>query len=221
LLYQTLELDNITADKHLSKIKKQGVILNLMHLAPAIVETKAVETPHYLKTLQTVKPLKKEGMLTVTASTNGGPLVMANLLTTTISGVPDVKTEKGKGFISGISSGKKFAFSTQPGAVYKIENIESDAVAITWSSDRNFVAMAKTFRNEAFSLESDTPITFEISADGLKYYRGEAGNLRIGATAKPSSVKLNGVLIKNFEYDKLKKLVVIEVPAGEGLIIMK
>lgn len=221
LLYQTLELDNITADKHLSKIKKQGVTLNLMHLAPEIVETKAVETPHYLKTLQTVKPLKREGMLTVTASTNGGPLVMANLLTTTTSGVPDVKTEKGKGFISGISSGKKFAFSTQPGTVYKVENIETDAVAITWSSDRNFVAMAKLFRNEAFALESDTPITFELSADGLKYYHSKAGNLRVSAAAKPSSVKLNGVLIKNFVYDKLNKLVVIEVPAGEGVIVMK
>lgn len=221
LLYQTQELKHINPGKQLSTITKQGVTLNIMHLVPATVEAKSVETPHYLKTLQTVKPLKKEGMLTVTARTNGRPLVMANLLTTSPE-VSGIKTVTGEGFVSGVASGTKFAFSTSPGQVYKVEGMETDAVSLTWDDERSFVAMAKVFRKDGMLvLESDAPATFELSAEGIKYYRGEAGKFIVGAASRPSSVRLNGAVIKQFIYDSKAGTLEIQVPAGEGMLIIR
>ena len=220
LLYQTKELDNIKAGKDVSTITKQGVTLNIMHLSPS-VETKAVETPHYLYTLQRERPLKKEGMLTVSASTkNMEPLVIANLLTTTLDGVSDVVTETGNGFVSGLASGKKFAFNTKPGNTYQVEDMQTDAAAISWSADRTFIALAKTFRNKDKSISSDTPFSLELSADGIKYAMEKGGKITISAASKPSSVTLNGAQIRNFVYDSAKKAIVIEVPGGEGLLFI-
>ena len=223
LLYQTAHLDDINAGQHLSTITKEGATLNFMHLSPASVETKAVETPHYLYTLQREKPLIKEGMLTVTAHTAGNPLVMANLLTTTTAGAAaDVKTETGNGFVTGTASGQKFAFTTKPGNLYKVENMETDALAFTWGNDRIFIAMATIFRNNGtLVVASDLPATFEISADTIKYSHSSLGKLTIGRTNMPSTVTLNGKAVKDFSYDKLRKEVVIEAPEGEGIIVIR
>jgi hypothetical protein len=222
LLYQTAELDHIKAGKDISNITKNGVTLNLMHLAPATVETNAVETPHYLYTLQRDHPLKKEGMLTISASTqNRQPLVMANLLTTEGSdGVSDVVTEEADGYISGIASGKKFAFSTKPGEIYKVAGMETDAVAINWSNDRTFIALASTFKSIKGSIviSSTIPLSFEICSEGIKYAAGAAAKLNVSSSAKPNSVLLNGKSVRDFTFDNAKKQISIDIQAGEGLI---
>lgn len=222
LLYQTAELEHIKAGKDVSNITKGGVTLNFMHLAPKGVETQAEETPHYLYTLQRVRHLKKEGMLKVSASTkNREPLVMANLLTTDGSnGVSEVVTEEGDGFVSGIASGKKFAFSTKPGKVYQTEGRETDAASMTWSADRDFVALATSFSNKSASkvLNSSEVLSFEWSADGIKYAVGKPAKLSISSASKPKSVFVNGMAIRNFTYDSAKKQISLEVEAGEGLI---
>lgn len=223
LLYQTSHLKDIDPGHQVSKITKGGFSLNIMHLAPRFVESKAVETPHYLKTLLREKPLVKEGMLTVTAHTHGTPLVMANLLTTTADGVaPDVSVKNGNGFESGEISGKKFVFTTIPGSLYQTENMETDALAVTWSSERTFIAMATIFKkNSNLILKSDFPVTFELSGNSLKYYCDKAGELKIGAASKPSSIMLNGEIVKTYLYDKENRVVIIKVPEGEGAIVVK
>jgi hypothetical protein len=222
LLYQTAELETIKAGKDVSNITKKGVTLNIMHLAPKAVETKAVETPHYLYTLQRVAHLKKEGMLTVSASTkNKQPLVIANLLTTDGSdGVSEVNTEEGLGFVSGVASGKKFAFSTKPGNVYQTAGMVTDAAAITWSDDRIFLALATTFKSNDGSkaISSSIPVSLEISPDGIKYGSNAPSNLIISSAAKPKIVLLNGKVVSNFTYDSAKKQVSIQIPVGEGVI---
>lgn len=223
LLYQTAQLKDIDAGQKVSKITKKGFTLNIMHLAPEFVEAKAVETPHYLNTLLKEKPLIKEGMLTVTARTNNNPLVMANLLTTSPAGVAsDVTIKGGNSFVSGTASGRKFAFTKRPGNLYQVEDMETDALALTWSDHRAFVAMATVFkRNGVLIISSDTPVTFEHDGDSLKYDINHTGKFTIGAEAKPISIMLNGVKTKNFTYDKDRKVFIIEVPKGEGVIDIK
>lgn len=224
LLYQTAELDDIKADNSNSTITKNGVTLNFMHIAPASVESKAVETPHYLYTLQRERHLKKEGMLTVSASTKDGqPLVMANLLTTGTENKSDINAVQADGFVSGTTSGKRFVFSTRPGKVYSAPEAQSDAAAIVWSPDRVFVALATVFngRDSGISLSSDLPISFEFSPEGLKYSVNKAAKLKIGAKTKPSLITINGTATRNFTYDSSTKTISIDVLAGEGLLSIK
>ena len=222
LLYQTAELENINAGKDVSTITKEGVTLNIMHLSPERVEAKAVETPHYLKTLLNERPLKREGMLTVSTRTSGDPLIIANLLTTTTDGAPNASSGAGDGFVAGEASGKKFAFTTKPGNVYKLENLETDALSMTWNDNQAFVAKATVFsRNGALVIASEEPLTFEISEDNLKYFHRTGGKISIGVAAKPSSVVLNGKSIKNFTYDEQRKAIVVKVPEGEGTLVVK
>jgi hypothetical protein len=223
LLYQTARLKDIHAGQSASTITKEGVSLNIVHLAPHSMAANAVETPHYLKTLQNVKPLEREGMLTLTARTSGSPLVMANMLTTTAAGVaPEIKTDTGEGFIRGTVSGKKFAFTTRPGILYQVDDMKTDALSMTWDDQSIFVAMATVFRRDGSTIiQSAEPITFEISGDSIKYYSGKRDKLVIAAGKKPSSVTLNGKPLNNFNYDDSKKTITVEVPEGEGLIIVK
>lgn len=223
LLYQTAHLRDISAGQHVSKITKDGFSLNIIHLAPQAVVSKAVETPHYLKTLLKEKPLVKEGMLTVTAHTHGAPLVMANLLTTTPDGAaPEVASSDGNGFVSGEVSGKRFAFTTKPGNLYHVKNMQTDALAMAWSDNRVFVAMATVFKKDGMLVvRSDSAITFELFSDSLKYNRSSAGKLIIGSTVKPLSIILNGVRIRDFAYNKEHKEITIKVPEGDGIIVVK
>ena len=185
MLYHT-KLKDISRQNIISKITKDGVCLNIVHLAPEIILTKAVETPHFLNTSLKEKPLIKEGMLTVSAHTNGEPLVMANLLTTTNEGVmPDVKSKKGKGFVSGVASGKKFAFSTKPDSLFKIEEMKTNALAMTWDDSYCFVAMATVFKKNGISLiESDKPITFELKDNKIQYACSTRSNVLFHACKK-------------------------------------
>lgn len=223
LLYQTAHLKDIKAGQKISTITKEGVTLNIMHLSPGLIEAKAVETPHYLKTLLNEKPLIKEGMLTVTAHTPGSALIIANLLTTTkADSVPEVSYKAGNGYVEGIASGKKFAFTSKPGTLFEVGNMKTDALCLTWNSERTFVARASTFRtNDGFFVSSEVPLTFEISGEGIKYDRSVAGKMLIGSANKPKSVRLNGTMIKDYKYDSQQKVVEIEVPKGNGLLTIE
>jgi hypothetical protein len=223
LLYHTKYLKDISASTHISKITKDGVSLNLIHLSPDSTVAKAVETPHYLNTLLKEKPLIKEGMLTLSATTKGRPLIMANLLTTTKEGViPDVTGKKGDGFVSGVASGKKFAFSIKPDSLFQIEDMETNALVMTWDDSYCFVAMATIFRKEGITLiESDTPLTFELRGNEIQYSCSRAANLIIHVDTYPSSIIINGVKFKNFSYNKIRKTVAIQVFDGSGTIVIK
>ena len=220
LLYQTMELADIEIGQKVSKITKGDTSLNIVQLSPTSMVAKAVETPHYLKTLLTEKPLKKEGMITLTSHTvNAKPLVSANIITT--NDIGDLTSERHEGYVSGMASGKKFAFSTNLENIYDVEQMQTDAVAMTWNDERIFAGSATTFsRDGIFIIRSQIAISFELSDLGIKYYHNEGGKLTIGAQTKPSGVFLNGNLIRNFNYNEQKKIFEIEVPKGEGTIVI-
>ena len=214
------QASDIEVGKDVSKISKGGTTLNIVHLAPAVMKAKAVETPHYLKTLRNVKPLKKEGMITVSARTDDAePLVMANILTS--EDADNITAEEGDGFILGTASGQKFAFTTNPDNIYDVENMQTDALSMSWDDNNIFVASATVFYLDgALILKSDVPVTFELSQDGIKYYHNRGGELIIGSQTIPSSLSLNGNKVKNFDYNAQKKHITMEVAKGEGIIVI-
>jgi len=217
LLYHNVSLKDINAGESKSTVSMDGNVLHVMHLAPEKITAEAVETPHYLDTLLGEGPLVKEGMLTVTARTKGNPLVMANLLTSTTGGEPDVTTKTGDGFVTGTTSGKNFALTTKPGSRYETSGIKTDALAITWSGDVVFAAMCTYLkRNGELVFESDKPVTLEIG-DSIKYYHCEAGEVSIGAPSKPTNITVNGSKVDG-RFDNEKKAVILNLPAGEGVI---
>jgi hypothetical protein len=221
LLYQTKLLESIEAGENSSTITKDNATLHIKHLSPDM-EALAVKTPHYLKTLRTERNLKQPGMLTVTAKTEGKPLVMANLLTTTSPGeTPDLTIEDGNGFVRGVASGKNFAYSTNPGEIYEIEDFETNALAITWDEEEVFVAMATIFRrNNNLFLESEAPVTLEYSEEGIKFFTGKAGKVQLWSSKKPTSVMLNGEIIE-YRYDKNERSVVMEIPKEGGEVVVQ
>jgi hypothetical protein len=223
LLYHTAHLKDIDAGRGTSKITKDGYSLHIIHLAPDSVQVKAVETPHFLNTLLKEKPLVKEGMLTVTGRTEGHPLVMANLLTTTVAGaVPDVAAKRYDGFVEGNASGRRFAFSTRPGKLYRVGSSQTDALAITWNDKDTFAAMATLLRKDGkLVIKAGFPLTFDLSADSISYYAGQAGNLMIGVKGRPSSVTLAGKPVTDFSYDRQKQAIIMKVPKGKGLILIR
>ena len=146
---------------------------------------------------------------------------MANLLTTDGSnGVSEVITEEGNGFVSGVASGKKFAFSTKPGNIYQVAGMETDAAAVTWSDDRVFLALVSNYKSKDGSrvISSSHPVSLEISSEGIKYGTNSAGKLTIGSGSKPKAIVLNGKSSGKFTYDSAKKQIIIDISEGEGLI---
>ncbi len=222
LLYQTARLEDIHIGENRSTIAKDDATLHVLQLSPSNTIAKAVETPHYIRTLQHTKPMEREGMLTISSHTDGRPLVMANLLTTTPSGKPPEVIEKsGNGFISGIATGKKFAFSTKPGQLYKIENISTDALTFTWDDDRIFVAKALVYQDDDLKLSSNVPITFEYTLGKLTYYAEEDGILELYLAVKPTSITLNDQPIEHFSDEPTAKKIILHLPKGDGEIIFK
>jgi hypothetical protein len=222
MLFQTLRLADITAGGKRSTITKEGVTLNILHLAPEKVDAQAVETPHYLYTLQRGNTIEKEGMLTVTARTTGVPLVAANLLTTTMGEAPDVNYTAGEGFVAGKTSGVDFAFSTRPGFVYKTGGIETDAVAAAWKGGTVFAARCTELSlGGRLLVKAALPVTCEVSGNAVKYYHCAAGDVTFGAGAKPAGVMVNGAAVKTFAFDAAKNTVTVKLPAGEGAVSFK
>jgi len=219
LLYQTKRLEDIHPGEKISTIVKDDATMHVLHLAPSNAVAKAVATPHYLRTLQNVRPLEREGMLTISSRTSGGPLVMANLITTTHFGnAPEVTIEHGDGFISGVTAGKKFAFSTKPGKMYQFENVSTNALTITWDDDRIFAAKALVYQDEDLKLTSEVPITFEYTQDRLTYYVEEDGLLTLLLEEEPTAITLNEHSIEGFSYEPATKELKLQLPQGEGEI---
>jgi hypothetical protein len=223
LLYQAERLEDIQAGEKSSSIIKDDVTLHIRHLSPSISTVESVETPHYLRTLQSNKPLVREGMLTLTARTEGGPLVIANLLTTTKTGsepIPEIKMFDD--FVLGSASGSNFAFSTKPGSSYQVENFTTDALAITWNENQVFVAQATTYRDDNIGLKSNLPITFEFkSNETVKYYIDQTDELIIILKEKPEAIFINDQDQEISTYDATSKTVKVVLPEGEGVISIR
>ncbi|MBN1291431.1 MAG: heparinase II/III family protein, partial [Candidatus Latescibacteria bacterium] len=221
-LYQTHYLESITASNDCSEITVDGNTLFVKHLAPDYREVKEVETPHYLYTLQRQRPLKKEGMLTVTARTNKVPLVLANLLTSTTESKPVIETEKGNGFASGKVNGIPFVFTTFPGNIYDADGIKTDALVFTGSGSKLFVAICTTLiRDNVMIIESEQPVTCEIDGGKLKYYSCTDNEAALGVASKPTSVMINGKDAESYIYDGNRSVVKLTLPSGEGIVEVK
>ncbi|MHB9029033.1 MAG: heparinase II/III domain-containing protein, partial [Candidatus Latescibacterota bacterium] len=221
LLYQTAFLNDINDardGKGISTITKDGVTLHVMHLAPEHPKVAAVETPHYLRTLREETPLEREGMLTVTVRTNGVPLVVANLLTTTTGGAPDANYTPGEGFVTGKAGGTDFAFSTRPGILYTAGGVTTDAAAVTWKDGKVFAARCTHLSRDGKTLlKSGAPVTCEVSGNTAKFYHCAPGMVSFGASAKPSRVTVNGAA-SDYSWDNEKRLATVNLPAGEGIV---
>jgi hypothetical protein len=218
LLYQTEHLKDIKIGQKESAISKGENILFIKHIYPEKVKIKSVETPHYIYTLDK-SPLIKEGMLTLTARTSGEPLVVANILTTTAGEEADINYKKQDGFISGSANKKQFAFSAKPENIYKVENITTDALAITWDDLKIFAALCKSIKKDnQLLVKSEQPITCEMSKNSLKYYLAKSSDVSIGVESEPKEVILNGKKIKDFRYAIKNKCVILNLPGGEGML---
>ncbi len=192
-------------------------MLYIEHLYPGKLESKAVETPHYIYTLLNEKPLVKEGMLTVTANTAGKPLVMANMLTTTEGDEPDISYQQKSGYVSGVANGKSFIFSTSPGAIYNSDIFITDALTLTWDGEKTFAAMVTSLKRDGkLLIESEIHVNCEISGKSIKYYHPEEADVTIGVESEPVSVLLNGTESSGWKYDKNEGKITIELPEGEG-----
>lgn len=221
LLYQTDYLKDIRAGSLKSTITKENNVLHIKHLYPQRPESKVVETPHYIGTLKKEQPLMREGMLTVTASTEGKPLVMANVLTTTEGAGPEVSYQNNNGYVSGVAAGRNFIFSTSPGDIYSSDNFTTDALTLTWDTEKTFAAIVKSLkRGEKFLIASDIPLTCEITGESIKYYHQEQADVIIGVENEPASVLLNGAEVTGWKYNQKEGNIKIKLPEGEGTLII-
>ncbi|MCE5248636.1 heparinase II/III-family protein [bacterium] len=219
LLYQTLRLEDIHPGDRMSTITKDGNILYIKHLNPGSPEIRSIETPHYLYTLLREKPLKREGMLTVTARTKGVPLVMANILTSTAGPEPEITAYTGKDYTGGTVSGIPYVFSTRPGARYDTGTFLTDAAAVTWKESTVFAALCTTLtRDSRLLVRSEKPVTCELSDGSMKYCLSADSDVEIGVDAKPRSISVNGKRIDSFVYDREQKTIKLKLQAGEGTI---
>jgi hypothetical protein len=224
LLFQTEKLEDIRADEERSAIIKDKATMHVLHLAPESNQVAAVETPHYLRTLQNTRPLVREGMLNVSAQTKGEPLVMANLITTAAPGQEaKVTTAVKENYIQGMTSEQNFAFSTKVGTIYSTEGYTTDALAITWKQDKVFVAKASVLRTESIEIASDVPVTFQFSLQDhrIKYYADTSGNFSLKLAKEPSTVFINNKPTNQFSYDARGKILNLSFPAGEGTILFR
>ncbi|HUT63246.1 MAG TPA: heparinase II/III family protein [Anaerolineae bacterium] len=245
LLYQTAYLNDINAGEELSTITRESDVvltedpekfrgevthfqktagnrntLYIRHLYPEHLEVTSVETPHYLYTLQNQKPLEKEGMLTVTARTSGVPLVMAHILTPSSGPEPHITVFYGDGCTYGEVNGTSFTVNTRPGNLYEVKDfVMTDALVATGDTTRIFAAMCtKLFRQDRIILETDQPMTCDISSDGMKYYHCGEGNVEFGVPSKPHGIAINGEKVTSFTYNNEHRSVIITLPAGEGTV---
>ena len=217
LLYQTGRLADIHPDAKTSTMTKGQTVLSIRHLAPEKTAVEAAETPHYVNTLKTENPLIREGMLTVTARTEGKTLVMANLLTTLSQNEVqvDYRQEVECGF--GAVQGTDFAFSTNPGRSYSVKGLSTDALAVAWTERAIFAALATTLsRNGDLLVRSEVPITCEFRDRFLKCYLPGATAVTVPCAGRPKAVTLGTKNIKDFAYDEKQKLLRLNLPAGEN-----
>jgi hypothetical protein len=219
ILFQTTFLKDIEAGTHVSTITKDGNKLFLYHLNPENMDIQSVQTPHYEQTMNLMKPLVKEGMLTVNARTNGNPVVIGNLLTTTTGSEPPVTISRGDGCVTGKSNGVPFAFTTMLNTLYETEGILTDALSVTWNESSLFAMLCTRLnRNGGLVLQSQEPLTFELLPDHIRYYVSKECEVIWGTQTKPSEVIVNGVKTRAFKYDSDHRTVTVKLPAGGGTV---
>ena len=209
----------------MSTVPTEKNVLFIRHLAPGSCTVEAVETPHYLNTLRNTRLLEREGMLTVTARTVGRELVMANLLTTASGGEPDIDVNEGEDCVTGIVNGSHFAFSKRPDHRYTTQGFETDALALTWNDGVILAALCRTLSADGRLLfESPVPLTCELNGNTIRYFSAAGTEAAIGIPARSAAVSVNGKAVRNSIFDAEPpgltggKAVVIELPAGEGVI---
>jgi hypothetical protein len=217
LLYQAGMLADISAGRTASFVRKGQSVLRIAHLWPPEVEVRTEETPLYINTLKTEKPLEREGLLAVTARTAGKPLVMANLLGTAQGGEPALSPAKG--CVYGKLADAEFVFSTEPGEAYENAGWKTDAVALTWSEGAVFAALC-TFlgRDGVPILRSDAPLTFEHRAGRIKFGASKPTTVSIALKARPRAVTLDGRPVTGQVWDSKNGELKLTLPAGEGTL---
>lgn len=222
LLYQTARLDGIHPGSNASSIAKSAGALTLRHLAPENPVVEALETPHYINTLKNENPLIKEGMLAVTARTEGKALILANLLTMLPEDEIKAGYAKDQACGFGIVGKTEFAFSTKPGHAYSFRGLTTDALAAAWNGNTIFAALCTSLmRNGMEILRSKEPLTCEVCDQSLKCYLASASAVSFGLAAKPKDVLINGKKNRDFVYDEKDKVLRFTLPAGECLVVAK
>jgi hypothetical protein len=217
LLYQTTRLADIHADAKVSTMTKSRAVLTIRHMAPEKIVVEEAATPHYINTLKTENPLIQEGMLTVTAPIEGKILIMANLLTTLSPNEVRANYRKDVECDFGAVQGTEFAFTTNPGRTYSVKGLSTDALIAAWTEQAIFVALATTLsRNGNLLVRSEAPITCEFRDRFLKCYLAKAAAVSIRCAARPRAVTLGAKNIKDYTYDEKKRLLRLDLPAGEN-----
>ena len=218
LLYQAGRLDDITAGKDISLIRKGENVLRIAHLWPAGVQVRAEETPTYIYTYKTEKPLEREGLLSVTARTAGKPLVIANLLST--DGTEQPVLSQGSGCAFGKVRGTEFVFSTDPGHAYEQAGWKTDALALTWSAQTVLAALCTSLeRGGAALLRSESPISVEYRTGSIRFSASKATPLAVSVAAKPKAVSLNGRPYPDYAWDPNKHELRLTLPEGQGTLV--
>lgn len=223
LLYQTPELNSIRTGKEASAITRQGVSLNIFHLAPFEKTVQAVETPHYLITLQKEKPLIKEGMIKLTARTNKEPLIIGNLFVSSDSGqTPPVRFQQHENFVYGESEDRSLVFRTKNKADYEVKGLKTNALAMVWNVDTTFVVNATYlhYRNELL-FTADNPFTAEIKNGVIHYSVISPTKIKLPLNGRTKAVIVNGKTIKLSAADNTKGNIEISLAVGEGIINVK
>jgi len=215
-LFQTRCLDGIEAGHGISSITKDGATLLIRHLSPDTREVKAVELPHFLRDFNET-PLRRRGYLSVTARTEGLPMVIANMLSTDTA-LESIRTEQGNGCVTGLHNGVGFAFAERPGSAYTAGNITTDALVTAWGGDFLFAALATMLvRDGTVLVESSAPVTVEIRDDAIRYCLAEQSEIALHVARRPRSVTVNGGSV-TVAYDPEKEAVFFTLDAGEGVI---
>ena len=222
LLYQTPRLEDIRPSPGTSRIVRIPDSLLITHLAPKGGEVKAEPTPIYIKTLAAENPLTKEGMLTVTARTQGRPLVMANLLQVVDIGQEGM-TVHGDGYVGNGYDDWNFAvdtdparpFENAPGWLFRGEKFTTDALVLAWRLGTIFAVDARSLKRAGSEILSSTaPVTIEIRPDGITGCLAEPATVTLKLDRRPDAVSLNGQPSKAFDYDKTSKRLTLTLPAG-------
>lgn len=220
LLYQTPELNSIETGNEISTITRQGVSLNIFHLAPEEKEVRALETPHYLITLQKEKPLVKEGMIMLTARTAKEPLIIGNLFVSSDSGrIPAIRFQHRENFVYGEGSGHNIVFRTKEKVDYAVNDFKTDALAMVWNNDTTFIVNATylQYHNELM-LSADHPVSAEMYKGEIHYAVTRATRLKVPVNTRTREIMLNGKKEKLSITDKKNGMIEISLSSGNGTI---
>jgi hypothetical protein len=219
LLFQSSRLRDILPSAQGSQIVKGGSALHIAHLAPAAAEVAAEETPIYIKTLGSEYPLDKEGMLTVTARSQGRPLVMATLLRVDEPDRAPARAKAGDGFVAGMIDGWAYAVDTDLARPFDSGRFTTDALALAWKDETVFAAEARSLAWGGKSMVRSTePVTLELRPDGLRGCLAVPAAVELSSEKRPASVTVNGKPFTAFTYDKSARRLKMSLPAGDVVV---